>query len=94
MVLTRPAAKPTPAQILKGQCWVIDGDTIVIDKVHIRLAGIDAPELDHPYGQKAKWLIQTKTRTSWKLLLGLPLIMHAEGVTGLAARQAFLRSPP
>lgn len=54
-VLTRPAPKPTPAQVLKGQCWVIDGDTIVIDKIHIRLAGIDAPELDHPYGQKAKW---------------------------------------
>ena len=57
VVLTRPAAKRTPAQILKGPCWVIDGDTIVIDKVHIRLAGIDAPELDHPYGQKAKWAL-------------------------------------
>jgi micrococcal nuclease len=55
VVLSRPAPKPTQAQILKGTCWVIDGDTIVIDKVHIRLAGIDAPELDHPWGQKAKW---------------------------------------
>lgn len=41
-------------QIIKGHCWVIDGDTIVINKVHIRLSGIDAPELDHPYGQNAK----------------------------------------
>lgn len=41
-------------QVLKGHCWVIDGDTIVINKAHIRLAGIDAPELDHPYGQNAK----------------------------------------
>lgn len=40
-----------------GPCWVIDGDTIVIDKVTIRLFGIDAPELDHPYGQKAKWAL-------------------------------------
>ncbi|GGX55377.1 hypothetical protein GCM10007385_24900 [Tateyamaria omphalii] len=32
-----------------------DGDTIVINKMQIRLFGIDAPELDHPYGQKAKW---------------------------------------
>lgn len=40
---------------LRGPCWVIDGDTIVIDGYHIRLAGIDAPELDHPWGQKAKW---------------------------------------
>jgi endonuclease YncB( thermonuclease family) len=34
---------------------VIDGDTIVIGRTKIRLAGIDAPELDQPYGQKAKW---------------------------------------
>lgn len=42
---------------LKGRCWVIDGDTIVIDNVRIRLAGIDAPELDHPWGQKSKWAL-------------------------------------
>ena len=35
----------TGQQIIRGHCWVIDGDTIVINKVHIRLAGIDAPEL-------------------------------------------------
>ena len=39
---------------LTGTAWVIDGDTIVIDKVHLRLFRIDAPELDHPYGRKAK----------------------------------------
>lgn len=43
--------------VIRGHCWVIDGDTIVIGKVHIRLSGIDAPELDHPYGQKAKWVL-------------------------------------
>lgn len=48
--------KPTHAvKELSGRCYVIDGDTIVIAKQHIRLFGIDAPELDHPYGQKAKW---------------------------------------
>lgn len=41
-------------RIYKGRCWVIDGDTIVINRTHIRLAGIDAPELDHRYGQTAK----------------------------------------
>ena len=42
---------------IKGKCHVIDGDTIVINKTHIRLAGIDAPELDQPYGVKSKWAV-------------------------------------
>lgn len=41
-------------EVIKGRCWVIDGDTIVINKTHIRLAGIDAPELDQPFGKVAK----------------------------------------
>ena len=40
---------------IRGRCHVIDGDTIIIGKTRIRLAGIDAPELDQPYGQKSKW---------------------------------------
>ena len=48
------ACTPGPT-VLKGKCYVIDGDTISINNVAIRLAGIDAPELDHPYGQSAKW---------------------------------------
>lgn len=52
------SVSPVSAEtILCGPCWVIDGDTIVIDKVHIRLAGIDAPELDHPWGQQSKWAL-------------------------------------
>ncbi len=39
---------------LTGRCWVIDGDTIDIGGKRIRLAGIDAPELDHPFGKNAK----------------------------------------
>ncbi len=38
-----------------GMAWVIDGDTIKIRQLKIRLAGIDAPELDQPFGQKSKW---------------------------------------
>lgn len=40
---------------LKGKCHVIDGDTLVIKGTKIRLAGIDAPELDQPWGQQARW---------------------------------------
>ena len=55
VVLSRPQAKPAQAEVITGTCYVIDGDTIVINRRHIRLAGIDAPELDHPFGQQAKW---------------------------------------
>ncbi len=41
--------------VLEGKCHVIDGDTIVIKRTKIRLAGVDAPELDKPWGQKSKW---------------------------------------
>ncbi len=40
-----------------GRAHVVDGDTIVIKKVQIRLFGIDAPEMNHPYGQSAKWAL-------------------------------------
>lgn len=42
---------------LSGPAYVTDGDTITIKKTQIRLFGIDAPELNHPYGQKAKWAL-------------------------------------
>ena len=50
--------QPLPTEtVVRGRCWVIDGDTIVINKIHLRLAGIDAPELDHPWGQQSKWAL-------------------------------------
>lgn len=48
----RPALRH---QTIKGPAYVIDGDTIVVRKTQIRLFGIDAPELDHPFGKQAKW---------------------------------------
>jgi len=45
------------ASVLRGRCWVVDGDTIMIGEVRLRLAGIDAPELDHPYGKQSKWAL-------------------------------------
>ena len=43
------------ARVLEGPAYVTDGDTITIQKTQIRLYGIDAPELNHPFGQKSKW---------------------------------------
>ena len=44
-------------RILRGSAWVTDGDTIKIKNTQIRLFGIDTPELNHPYGKKAKWAL-------------------------------------
>ena len=40
--------------VLNGYARVTDGDTLVIDERRVRLFGIDAPELKHPYGAEAK----------------------------------------
>lgn len=52
---------PTSATVthseVTGTAYVVDGDTLRIGKKQIRLFGIDAPELDHPFGQKAKWAL-------------------------------------
>jgi micrococcal nuclease len=55
-VLVEAPVAPTPT-VLRGSCWVVDGDTIIINEVRIRLAGIDAPELDHPWGKQSKWAL-------------------------------------
>lgn len=34
-----------PAESLTGSVYVIDGDTVILNKGHIRLIGIDAPEM-------------------------------------------------
>lgn len=57
VLVNTPAPVYQAPGILQGRCWVVDGDTIVIDKTHIRIAGIDAPELDHPFGEQSKWAL-------------------------------------
>ena len=57
-VVVLDRARPPQAEtVLCGRCWVIDGDTIMIGDVRLRLAGIDAPELDHPWGKRSKWAL-------------------------------------
>nr|WP_254448060.1 thermonuclease family protein [Ruegeria arenilitoris] len=49
---------PRPSvSILTGSAYVVDGDTLVIKKTQVRLFGVDAPEMNHPYGKKAKWAL-------------------------------------
>lgn len=42
---------------ISGPAYVIDGDSLRIAGRDLRLFGIDAPELDHPHGQQAKWAL-------------------------------------
>lgn len=51
-------ARPRPNILnLQGPAFIVDGDTLVIKKNQIRLFGVDAPEMKHPYGKKAKWAL-------------------------------------
>ncbi|MBY4894857.1 thermonuclease family protein [Rhodobacteraceae bacterium N5(2021)] len=47
-----PVPQPT---FLKGKAYIVDGDTLRIQKTQIRLFGVDALEMNHPFGKKAKW---------------------------------------
>ena len=69
--VVQPNRPQPPDTVVRGRCWVIDGDTIAIDNMHIRLAGIDAPELDHPWGQQSKW-------TMVKLCKGQTITAHVK----------------
>ena len=51
----KPIKQPVSTEPIVGKCWVIDGDTIHIRKHKIRFQGMNAPELDEPYGEQAKW---------------------------------------
>jgi endonuclease YncB( thermonuclease family) len=59
VVAVRQETKITVVAVseLRGRAWVIDGDTIDLCGTRIRLAGIDAPEMDQPYGKTAKWAL-------------------------------------
>ena len=57
LVLAMPAAG---GERLAGRAHVLDGDTIVVDGIHVRLKGVAAPEVAHfgdpgePGGEEAK----------------------------------------
>lgn len=54
-ITARPSvAAQRVLMVLNGYARVTDGDKLVIDERRVRLFGIDAPELKHPYGAEAK----------------------------------------
>jgi endonuclease YncB( thermonuclease family) len=51
----RSKIRPTDFKPFSGYVTkVIDGDTIIVRGRRIRIANVNAPELDQPYGQKSK----------------------------------------
>ena len=46
---------------ISGAAAIIDGDTLVINQTHVRLAGIDAEELSEPNGYAAKRQLERLT---------------------------------
>ena len=52
------ACSPSPTPDYVGVVeWVIDGDTIIVDGIHIRLIDIDTPELGEPGGSEALYFM-------------------------------------
>ena len=70
----KPIKQPVSTEPIVGGCWVIDGDTIHIGKQKIRFQGMNAPELDEPYGKQAKWTLQ-------KLVKGQTITAQPNGET-------------
>lgn len=65
-LLTLPAFADTPARIV-GTASVMDGDTIDVGVVRIRLHGIDAPETGQPCGTADGGEWQCGTAASYRL---------------------------
>ena len=84
-LLTLPCA--ANAETLTGKVTrIVDGDTVVLDvqgtKHRVRLAGIDAPERNQPWGEAAtrelrrqvagqQVLVEWSKRDRWKRLIGI-----------------------
>lgn len=58
----RNAEPPAPNSILIGRAFIVDGDSLRIQHTEIRLFGIDAPEINHPFGRQAKWTLLSLCR--------------------------------
>ncbi len=71
----KPIKQPVSLDPIVGGCWVIDGDTIHIGNHKIRFQGINAPELDEPYGKQAKWALH-------KLVKGQTITANPNGEKG------------
>ena len=80
-VKSKPIKQPVSLDPIVGGCWVIDGDTIHIRNHKIRFQGMNAPELDEPYGKQAKWALH-------KLVKGQTITAQPNGETSFGRKVA------
>ena len=57
VVVSADAPRQPTEPVLEGRAHITHGDSLIIERTQIRLFGVDAPEIDHPYGNKAKWAL-------------------------------------
>lgn len=70
---------PTPLTLNRADVRVLDGDTIVLNGVHVRLYGIDAPELGQLCADK--WPAGDKARGFLRVLIeGQPVSCNNRGL--------------
>ena len=67
-----PGQSEPPATVTGHVSYVIDGDTIIVqltggDRVHVRLIGIDTPEISHSAGEASDCWGQAATRITRRL---------------------------
>jgi len=43
--------------IFSQKAFIIDGDTMIIDNLKVRIQGIDSPELSQKFGKEAKIVV-------------------------------------
>ena len=65
-----------PMLMFAASTIVIDGDTIVMDKTHIRIANIDAPEIGHPKCDAELRLGEVARRRMVELLESGEIVIH------------------
>jgi endonuclease YncB( thermonuclease family) len=94
------AAAPAEAETISGdRIHVIDGDTVVLPPIggargeHVRLVGIDAPELSHPRCATETIAAREATAKLRQLLAGQPVTVERHGLDRYGRTLARLTTP-
>lgn len=80
-LIVRRLGDGTPPTVARGSAYVIDGDTIAVNGVRVRLADIDAPEMARPAcGRELALGLKAKRRLRELIEVGPFEIADSSGV--------------